>query len=86
MGGPHGELHAISVAKHTPNVVLGTSACDKWAIRYAVKQIGAHRVLWASDNSYHSLEVELLKLKSAGLTKNEFKLVAGENMARILNL
>jgi predicted TIM-barrel fold metal-dependent hydrolase len=86
MGGPHGELHAISVAKHTPNVVLGTSACDKWAIRYAVKQIGAHRVLWASDNAYHSLKVELLKLKSANLTKSEFDLVAGENMARILNL
>lgn len=86
MGGPHGELHAISVAKHTPNLVLGTSACDKWAIRYAVKQLGAHRVLWASDNYCHAVSVEFEKLRSAGLTKQEFKLVAGENVARILDL
>jgi len=86
MGGPHGELNAISVAKQVPNLVLGTSACDKWAIRYAVKQLGAHRVLWASDNAYHAPSVEFEKLKSAGLTKQEFDLVAGENMARILNL
>ncbi len=86
MGGPHGELHAISVAKHTPNIVVGTSACDKWAIRYAVKQLGAHRVLWASDDYCHAMSVEFEKLKSAGLTKQEFELVAGENMARILNL
>ena len=86
MGGPHGELHAISVAKHTPNIVLGTSACDKWAIRYAVKQLGAHRVLWGSDDYCHAPSVEFEKLKSAGLTKEEFDLVAGENMARILNL
>ncbi len=86
MGGPRGELHAISVAKRTPNLVLGTSGCDKWAIRYAVKQLGAHRVLWGSDNSYFSVEIELIKLKAAGLTKEEFDLVAGENVVRILKL
>jgi hypothetical protein len=32
------------------------------------------------------MSVEFEKLKSAGLTKQEFDLVAGENMARILKL
>jgi predicted TIM-barrel fold metal-dependent hydrolase len=86
MGGPHGELNAIGVAKYTPNIVLGTSACDKWAIKYAVKQAGADRVLWASDNAYHSIEAEMAKLKSAALSREEFELVAGGNMARILGL
>ena len=86
MGSNHGELYAISVAKYTPNLVVGTSGCDKWGIRYAVKQLGAERVLWGSDNSYFSIEVELAKQKSAGLTRKEFKLVAGGSAARILGL
>ena len=59
---------------------------DKAYFEYSADSASTWVDLWASDNYCHAVSVEFEKLRSAGLRKQEFKLVAGENVARILNL
>jgi predicted TIM-barrel fold metal-dependent hydrolase len=76
---------AIAVAEMLPNVYLDTSAMPyPRAIADAVRRIGAERVLFASDAPGCPAPLELAKIRLAGLTDEQLKLVLGGNALRIL--
>ncbi|MDT7723756.1 MAG: uncharacterized protein QOI21_332 [Actinomycetota bacterium] len=76
---------AIAVAEALPNVYLDTSAMPfPRAIGDAVRRIGADRVLFASDAPGCPAPLELAKVRLAGLTDEQLKLVLGGNALRLL--
>jgi predicted TIM-barrel fold metal-dependent hydrolase len=86
MGGPWS--FGIQTAKYKSNIVLETSggSSKPEMIKMAVREVGSKRVVWGSGTPYFSTELELLKLKWAGLTREEFEAVSGKNIARIIGL
>lgn len=84
---------AIAVAKNVPNLYLehcgGPSLYPHGrfgALKKAVEQLGAERVIWASDEPYYDLFMALREVEAAGLTDKEKDLVMGGNIARLLKL
>lgn len=85
MGGYFHVDDAIEVAERYENVVLETSAVpypDK--IGEAVRRIGAERVIFGSDGPGCNPALEVDKVRMAGLTAEEERLVLAENILRIL--
>jgi len=86
MGGYFHVDEAIAVAEELPNVVLESSAMPYPAkIREAVDRIGAPRVLYASDGPACSPRIEVEKVRLAGLSPEDERLVFGDNAQRILD-
>ena len=85
MGGYFHVRDAIRVAKRLPNLVLETSAMPYPAmIRETVEQLGAERLLFASDGPGCDPALEVEKVKRAGLTAEQESLIFEGNIARIL--
>ena len=85
MGGYFHVRDAIRVAKRLPNLVLETSAMPYPAmIRETVEQLGAGRLLFASDGPGCDPALEVEKVKRAGLTSEQESLIFEGNIARIL--
>ncbi len=76
---------ALAVAERCPNVVLETSACPyPELIAEAVRRVGADRVVFGSDAPGCPPAIELEKVRRAGLSPAEERLVLGENQRRLL--
>ncbi len=79
---------AMFVLRHCPNVSADTS-CQPWLHRI-LKQVidvaGVERIYYGSDAPLHTPEIEMMKVKLAGLNEDEMRLIMGENIARLLNL
>lgn len=72
MGGYFHVEDAIRAAKEYSNIVLETSAMPyPYMIREAVKQIGSKRVLFASDGPGCTPELDIEKVRCAGLSRDE---------------
>jgi uncharacterized protein len=85
MGGYFHVKDAIRVAKRYPNIILETSAMPyPRLIKETVEQLGAHRLLFASDGPGCDPAIEVEKVKRAGLTPEEQTLVFEGNIRRIL--
>jgi len=85
MGGYFHVRDAIRVAKRLPNLILETSAMPyPRMIKETVDQLGAHRLLFASDGPGCDPLLEVEKVKRAGLTPEEEHLIFEGNIARIL--
>ncbi len=78
---------AITLAQKYSNIILGTTAMPfHEKIRYAVKQLGAERVIYGSDApSIHPLP-EIDRVRVAGLMQEELSMVLGGSLARILKI
>ncbi|MEQ8171224.1 MAG: amidohydrolase family protein [Candidatus Eremiobacterota bacterium] len=86
MGGYFHVHDAIRAARKYPNIILETSAMPyPYLIKETVKQIGAERVLFASDGPGCDPLLEKKKVELAGLSKKELKLLFSENIIRILD-
>jgi predicted TIM-barrel fold metal-dependent hydrolase len=87
MGGYFHVKDAIRVAKRHPNLILETSAMPYPAfVKQAVDEIGADRILFASDGPGCDPSIEVEKIRRAGLTpEDEEKLLFG-NFNRLLKL
>lgn len=76
---------AIRVAKRLPNVILGTTGMlFHGKIRQAVREVGAHRVVFGSDAPMVHPGPEILRVRAAELTPAEERMVLRENMLRLL--
>ena len=85
MGGYFHVDEAIDVAERHDNVILETSAMPYPAkIREAVERIGPERVLYASDGPACSPRIEVEKIRLAGLTSAQERLVFADNALRLL--
>lgn len=77
---------AINMAKRAPNLYLettGVAAEDK--VAKAVREIGAHRVLYGSDMPFHNPAFEMARIQYANISDEEKKMVLGESARRLLD-
>jgi len=87
MGHGHGVYiqAAIRTAKKYDNIILETSGMPMHTkIREAVDTIGEQRVVYGSDIPFHHTSVEMQRVKMAGLTEHELRLVLYENAKTLL--
>jgi len=87
MGHGHGVYiqAAIRTAKKYDNIILETSGMPMHTkIREAVDTIGERRVVYGSDIPFHHTSVEMQRIKMAGLTERELRLVLYENAKTLL--
>lgn len=85
MGGYFHVRDAIRVAKRYPNLILETSAMPyPRMIKETVEQLGAERVVFASDGPGCDPAIEVEKVRRAGLTPDEEALIFEGNIQRIL--
>ena len=82
MGHGHGVYiqAAINTAKRYDNIILETSGMPMHTkIKEAVQTVGEQRVVYGSDIPFHHTSVELQRVKMAGLSERELKLVLHDN-------
>lgn len=87
MGHGHGVYiqAAINTAKRYDNIILETSGMPMHTkIKEAVRTVGERRVVYGSDIPFHHTSVELQRVKIAGLTDNELRLVTHDNAQALL--
>lgn len=87
MGHGHGVYiqAAINTAKRYDNIMLETSGMPMHTkIREAVKTVGERRVAYGSDIPFHHTSVELQRVKMAGLSDKELRLVLHDNSRDLL--
>lgn len=85
MGGYFHTRDAIRVAKRYPNLILETSAMPyPRMIKIAVDELGAERILYASDGPGCDPLIEVEKVRRAGLTPEEEALLFRGNIERLL--
>jgi len=77
----------IRALKMVKNLYGETSANHfVYAIEKAIREVGAHRILYGSDMPWLEPEPQLIKIKILKITDEERELVLGNNMARILRI
>ena len=87
MGHGHGVYiqAAINTAKRYDNIILETSGMPMHTkIREAVRRVGERRVVYGSDIPFHHTSVELQRVRMAGLTDDELRLVVHDNAQTLL--
>jgi hypothetical protein len=87
MGHGHGVYiqAAINTAKRYDNIILETSGMPMHTkIKEAVRTVGERRVVYGSDIPFHHTSVELQRVKIAGLTDHELRLVVHDNSEQLL--
>ena len=77
----------IEAAKRQSNIYLDTSyAPHPRRIEFAVKTIGAKRILFGSDFPYADPVIGLKIVQRASISEKERKLILGENATRLLKI
>jgi len=87
MGHGHGVYiqAAINTAKRYDNIILETSGMPMHTkIKEAVRTVGERRVVYGSDIPFHHTSVELQRVRMAGLTENQLRLVLHDNAEALL--
>lgn len=85
MGGYFHVLDAIAVAKRCSNVYLETSATPHpGLILKAIRELGAERVIFASDGPGCDPTIEVAKLQILELSEKQNRQVFYENICRLL--
>lgn len=78
---------AIAAARRTPNLYLmATAVMEPHVIQHAVREIGAHRVLFGSNGPAVRPATQILVIRQAELPPDDERQVLGENAARLLRL
>jgi predicted TIM-barrel fold metal-dependent hydrolase len=77
---------AIEVAKQRRNLFLETSRVPVFEVARSVAAIGADRVVFGTDSPFVDYESEVTKLRRAVPDEEDFKQVAGGNLAKLLGL
>lgn len=75
----------VWIAEDHPNIYLETSWAMGPDIAWAVKTLGADRVMVGSDHPTN-LAVEIVKIREAGLSTEEVDMVLGGTAARVFGL
>jgi predicted TIM-barrel fold metal-dependent hydrolase len=76
----------IRAVRHLPNVSVETSGFDATAgfVEFAVRELGAERVIFGSHLPSRSLGTELTKVTAAEITEAQKLLILGGNLRRLL--
>ena len=87
MGYRYYVAEAIAAAHQSENIYLATTAVMEphW-IRQAVRELGAHRVLFGSNAPFVWPRTQLMVIQQAELKEEEERKILGENAGRLYNL
>lgn len=85
-GGDAGRMEAEAAAIAHDNVYL--EWCGSFTSRIdwhqTIERVGAHKLVYGTDTFFHDIAWELGRLLSLNLTHEQFTLILGQNMRRIL--
>jgi len=82
-----GAAEAVPAAKLSGNIYLETAACAETAvIELAIKELGAERFVWGTDQPYLHPSVELKKIEVLNISAEDRRKILGENAAKILGI
>lgn len=84
-----GDWHrAVAAAKKHPNIYLDTtsSSFDNGMIEFAVREVGADRVVYGSDTPLLEPVLQIAKVTESDITEAEKQLILHGNLERILAL
>lgn len=75
---------SIEAAERTPNLYVDTAAMPfPWRLREALERIGEERVMYGSDAPFFVPEIEIEKVKLAGLDDEQLERVFAHNALKI---
>jgi predicted TIM-barrel fold metal-dependent hydrolase len=76
----------IRVVRGLPNVTIDLAGFDPTAgvVEMAVRELGAHRILYGSDVPGRSFASQLAKVLGADISDTDRRLILGENLRRLL--
>jgi len=77
---------AIELAAKLPNLYLETSRAPVFEIGEAVKALGAEKVIFGTDSPFVDYEWEVSKMKRVAPNSEDYSLIMGGNIARLLSL
>ncbi|MFE4534697.1 amidohydrolase family protein [Streptomyces scopuliridis] len=80
------DLYAVELIGRQENVLLETSGGYTCVTRAAVERLGADRVLFGSEAPLQHPEVELAKLRYAGIGDDDRQRIAWRNACRLLGM
>ena len=86
-GGDFGSYRAVEIAQEFPNVFLDLtlSYCVAQQVEFFVKEIGADRIIFGTDNPFLDPRPQIGKLFLAGIPQEDKVKIAGENAKRYIN-
>lgn len=76
----------IRAIRHLPDVYADVAGGDptNGFVEMAVRELGAHRVLYGSDSPGRSYASQLAKVMGADISEADRKLILGENLKRMM--
>jgi len=85
-GGPHGSFHAVEIAMEKENIFLDTtlSMCPARQIEFFVKEVGAERILFGTDNPFIDPRPQIGRHCLADITDSERELIMGGNVRKYI--
>jgi predicted TIM-barrel fold metal-dependent hydrolase len=85
-GGPYGSAHAVELAREIPNIFLdiALSMCPARQIEFFVKELGAERVLFGTDNPFIDPRPQIGRVGLARITHQDKVNIFGANARRYI--
>ncbi len=89
---PLSQGHCLVIAKNHAATIFDAEVTDLQAaiatvkkVALAVREIGAHRVLYGSDMPFHDPAFDMARIQHADIPEEGKKLIMGENAKRLLD-
>ena len=85
-GGPYGSYHAVEIAREIQNVFLDLtlSMCPARQIEFFVKEVGADRILFGTDNPFIDPRPQIGRLCLAEISHEDRVKIMGGNARRYI--
>jgi len=86
-GGPYGSVHGVEIAAGLPNVFfdITLSMCPARQIEFLVKEVGADRVIFGTDNPFIDPRPQIGRLFLADIGDDDRAKIAGGNVRRYID-
>ncbi len=86
-GGPYGSYRSIEIANSLPNVFLDLtmSMCPAGQIEFFVKEVGAERIIFGTDNPFIDPRPQIGRLCLAEISQEERVAIIGANVRRYID-
>jgi predicted TIM-barrel fold metal-dependent hydrolase len=86
MGIPLMSDNAFRIARRNKNVFLGAAVTFAPVVERAVQEVGAEKIILASDAPYGSMQQHIAVIRSATPDPQAQRLILGENIRQVLKL
>ena len=86
-GGPYGSYHAVEIAREIQNVFLDLtlSMCPARQIEFFVKEVGADRILFGTDNPFIDPRPQIGRLCLAEISHEDRVKIMGGNARKYID-